>query len=101
MPGITGEALSYDILPALKQHGMPSGFVNQAAYDELVRRLEQAPTYEDRVRLNNDLVAMQNGEVEGSSEAQQALAFSMSLLMGMSLGAYYSELNQLEMPKPE
>lgn len=101
MPGITAEALSYDILPALKEHGMPAGFTNQRAFEELVRRLEAAPTYEDRVRLNNDLVAMQNGEVAGSSEADQALAGSMSLLIGLSLGAYLGELNQLEMPKPD
>ncbi len=99
MTGITAEALSYDILPALKEHGMPSGFVDQAAFKELVRRLEAAPTYADRVRLNNDLVAMQNDEIPGSSEADQALAGRMSLLMGMSLGAYLPELPRLPVPK--
>ena len=101
MSAITTEGLSYDILPALKEHGMPSGFTNRAAFDELVLRLEAAPTYADRVRLNNDLVAMQNGEVAGSTQAEQNLAGSMSLLMGMSLGAYFSELNRLEIPKAD
>lgn len=99
MLGNTAEALSYDILPALREHGMPPGYSDREAFNELVRRLEAAPTYADRVRLNDSLVAMQNGEVPGSSKADQALAGSMSLLMGMSLGAYFRELNRLEMPK--
>ena len=95
----TAEYIAYDILPALKEHGMPSGFTNQNAFDELVRQLESAPTYVDRVRVNDDLVAMQRGEVVGSTTELQQLAASMSLLLGFSTGAYFAELNKLEMPK--
>ncbi len=99
MSGLTAEALSYDILPALRKHGMPTGFTNQKAFDELVLRLESSPTYAERAKLNNDLVNMQNGEVPLSTPEERALARSMSLLIGMSVGAYFKELNQLEMPK--
>ena len=98
MPTVTEEMIGRDVLPALKEHGAPSGFTNDKALGELIRRLEEAPTYMDRARLNDELVALQNGEVPGATQEQQRLAFSMSLLWGMSVGAYYEELEKLEMP---
>ena len=97
--GFTVEMLTVDVLTPLKEHGMPAGFRNQRAFEKLVQSLEKAPTYEARVELSNRLVALQNGDIKGSKRGQQQLAGSMSLLWGMSVGAYLKESPRLSVPK--